>query len=92
MATITFNIPDANVDDPVVGDNVPLVQALVRAIAENHGYNPAQDGTKAAFARAELKAWLRDEWRQYKAPARAQTEYDQAAAEADAETEGVSIS
>jgi hypothetical protein len=49
MANILLTIPDATVD------------RILDALAARHGYNPIVDGTKAQFAKKQLRLFLQSE-------------------------------
>lgn len=48
MANLTITIPDA------------VLPRVLDAIASSRGYNPATDGTKAQFAKAQIIGLLKD--------------------------------
>lgn len=61
MASITLTIPDA------------VLPRVLDAMAATRNYNPATDGTKAQFAKAQLVAWLKSVVVDYEGNAAANT-------------------
>ena len=73
MASITVTVPD------------PILNRVLDALAAKWNYNPAIDGTKAAFAKKSVANYLKATVKDYEATLAA--EAARAAAQATAETD-----